>query len=72
MSDYQYLWGGNREPMITEIKEEPALIYRGGCDLTTDRPELMDVQSCMAARYDAGICRHRKEHTGVLEVRNAD
>ena len=44
------------------------LIFRGGCDLTTTKPELMDIQSCMAARYDAGICRHPKEHTGVIEI----
>ena len=28
----------------------------------------MDLQSCMAARYDAGICKHSKEHTGVIEI----
>lgn len=36
--------------------------------MTTQDPDLMDIQSCMAARYDAGICRHQKEHTGVIEI----
>lgn len=43
------------------------LIFRG-CDLTTINPTLMDIQSCMAARYDAGIVKHAKEHTGVIEI----
>lgn len=57
-----------KDNLVLELKEEPALVFKGGCDLTTDRPELMNIQSCMAARYDAGVVRHRKEHTGVIEV----
>lgn len=57
-----------KDNLLLEIQEEPEIVFKGGCDLTTDRPELMNIQSCMAARYDAGICRHRKEHTGVIEV----
>lgn len=44
------------------------LVYKGGVDLTTQNPTTQDIQSCMAARYDAGICKHRKERTGVIEV----
>lgn len=55
--------------MIIELEEQkPELIYRGGCDLTYMNPVLMDIQSCMTTRYDAGICRHRKERTGVIEI----
>ncbi len=61
--------GGGYVPMVVEVaNDKPALVFKGGCDLTTDRPELMNIQSCMAARYDAGVVRHRKEHTGVIEV----
>lgn len=48
------------------------LVYKGGVDLTTQNPTTQDIQSCMAARYDAGICKHRKEHTGVIEVEKMD
>lgn len=52
---------------ITE-NDKIQLVYKGGVDLTTNNPSLMDIQSCMAARYDAGICKHAKEHTGVIEI----
>lgn len=47
---------------------QKVLIFRGGCDLTTNNPCLMKIQSCMARKYDAGICKHQKEHTGVIEI----
>ena len=47
---------------------QKVLIFKGGCDLTTNNPCLMKIQSCMARQYDAGICKHQKEHTGVIEI----
>ena len=44
------------------------LIFRGGCDLTHTKPSLMTIQSCMTRKYDAGIVKHQKEHTGVIEI----
>lgn len=44
------------------------LIYKGGCDMTFIAPELMEITSCLTVRYDAGICKHRKERTGVMEI----
>lgn len=44
------------------------LIYRGGCDLTINESSIMEIVSCLAARYDAGIVPHKKEHTGVIEI----
>ena len=37
-----------------------------GVDLTFIEPRLMEVSSTITARYDAGICKHRLERTGVL------
>lgn len=54
--------------MRTMGKVKSQLVFRSGVDLTTTNPCLMDIQSCMAARYDAGICRHAREHTGVIEI----
>ena len=44
------------------------MIYRGGCDLTINESSIMEIISCLAARYDAGIVPHKKEHTGVIEI----
>lgn len=55
------------EKMIIE-EQKPELIYQGGCDLTYMNPVLMDVSSCLKARYDGGIGNHLKERTGVIEI----
>lgn len=47
---------------------QKTLIFRGGCDLTRRNPDIMNIMSCIAARYDAGIVNHEKEHTGVIEI----
>lgn len=39
-----------------------------GVDLTFIEPRLMDVSSTVTARYDAGICKHRLERTGVMVI----
>ena len=40
----------------------------GGVDMCYTNPQIMEIQSCMAARYDAGIVKHQRVHTGVIEV----
>lgn len=47
---------------------EQTLIFRGGCDLTTQTPTILTLSDCIPCRYDAGICRHQREHTGVIEI----
>lgn len=37
-----------------------------GVDLCFIETRLVDVSACICVRYDAGICRHKMEHTGVL------
>lgn len=37
-----------------------------GVDLCYIGTRLVDVSACICVRYDAGICRHKMEHTGVL------
>ena len=44
------------------------LIYRQGCDLTTNNPTLLNYSPTIVSRYDAGICNHRLERVGVLEI----
>lgn len=39
-----------------------------GVDLTFGESRLMEVSSTITARYDAGICKHRLERTGVMEI----
>lgn len=39
-----------------------------GVDLTFVEPRLMEISSVITCRYDAGICKHRLERTGVLVV----
>ena len=41
-------------------------VLQMGVDLTFIEPRLMEVSSTITARYDAGICKHRLERTGVL------
>lgn len=38
----------------------------GAADMTWNKPCLMQYASCITSRYDAGICKHQKERTGVL------
>lgn len=44
------------------------LIFRGGCDLCYTQSELISIANAIAMRYDAGICRHKNEHPGVIEI----
>ena len=37
-----------------------------GVDLCYIETKLVDISACICVRYDAGICRHKMEHTGVL------
>ena len=37
-----------------------------GVDLCYIETRLVDISACICVRYDAGICRHKMEHTGVL------
>lgn len=43
-------------------------VFVGGVDMCFVNPQIMEIQSCMATRYDAGIVKHQREHTGVIEV----
>jgi len=48
-----------------EYKEEPNCL-QVGVDLTFIESRLMNISSALTARYDAGICKHRLERTGVM------
>ena len=37
-----------------------------GVDLCFVESRLVEISACVCVRYDAGICRHKMEHTGVL------
>ena len=37
-----------------------------GVDLCYIESRFVDISACICVRYDAGICRHKMEHTGVL------
>ena len=37
-----------------------------GVDLCFVESRLVEISACICVRYDAGICRHKMEHTGVL------
>ena len=41
-------------------------------DLTTNNPTTVEYSNTITARYDAGICKHRLERTGVAEITEAD
>lgn len=41
-------------------------IFQTGVDLCYVKSRLVDRASCIPLRYDAGICKHQLEHTGVL------
>ena len=40
----------------------------GGCDLCFIESQIQELASCIPLRYDAGICKHKNEHTGVIEI----
>ena len=42
------------------------ILCQVGVDLCYIETRLVDVSACICVRYDAGICRHKMEHTGVL------
>ena len=44
------------------------MIFRGGCDLCFIESQIQELASCIPLRYDAGICKHKNEHTGVIEI----
>ena len=37
-----------------------------GVDLCFIESRLVEISACVCVRYDAGICKHKMEHTGVL------
>ena len=37
-----------------------------GIDLCFIESRLVEISACVCVRYDAGICKHKMEHTGVL------
>ena len=43
-------------------------VIQCGVDFTFVQPRLMERSSVITARYDAGICKHRLERTGVIEI----
>lgn len=47
-----------------EIERESRI----GVDLTFNGTRVMEITSCIMARYDAGICKHKLERTGVCEI----
>ena len=51
-----------------QASKQARLIYRQGVDLCYTQSQLIDVANAIAARYDAGICRHKNEHPGVIEI----
>ncbi len=48
--------------------DKKVIFARGGCDLTFINPTSVNISSCIASRYDAGICKHRYERSGVVEI----
>ena len=52
---------------IIDKKESAKNKIQYGVDLTFAGSRLMDISSALTARYDAGICKHRLERTGVIE-----
>ena len=55
--------------MLARIeRENKRCKYSLGVDLTFVEPRLMEISSVITARYDAGICKHRLERTGVIEI----
>ena len=44
------------------------LIFRGGCDLSSEHARLVEMPNAIPARYDRGITKHKFEVTGVCEV----
>ena len=41
-------------------------VKQRGVDLCYIETRFVDISACICVRYDAGICRHKMEHTGVL------
>lgn len=52
----------NKQHTYTKIKSQV------GIDLCYVETRIVQISSCICVRYDAGICRHKMEHTGVLVV----
>lgn len=64
---------------MMKMKSKDSITYKSdnntlqvGVDLTFIEPRLMDVSSTITARYDAGICKHRLERTGVMVIEYED
>lgn len=63
--------GGGYVPMIVLADKSKDNISRKikrqvGVDLCFVESRLVEISACVCVRYDAGICRHKMEHTGVL------
>ena len=48
--------------------ENNKITYLAGVDLTTEGSRLVDISNAIVARYDAGICTHKLERTGVVKI----
>ena len=64
---------------MMKMKSKDSITYKSdnntlqiGVDLTFIEPRLMDVSSAITSRYDAGICKHRLERTGVMVIEYED
>ena len=55
----------DKKPEKVSIKKDK--IKRQLCvDLCYVETQVIDISACICVRYDAGICRHKLERTGVL------
>jgi len=39
-----------------------------GVDMSYEHAKLIEIPNAIASRYDAGIVKHKYEHTGVVEI----
>ena len=49
-------------------RTEQNRLFQCGIDLSTNSSGLKDIANCITVRYDAGICKHKDERTGVIEI----
>lgn len=59
---------GNEAPTIDAgIWKHHTLLIEKGVDLCSTHAETVDICNCISRKYDAGICKHKNERSGVVE-----
>lgn len=68
-----YINNEKANQLIKKLSENNQLkVGQEACDMTVNKPNLIDAANCICARYDCGISNYRQSGVGVFECKKKD